>query len=577
MGKLFLPVLCTFFLHTVVGAQNIGISTATPGGKLQINHRNTASSPALILHDSSAGSGSAIRFSKESAGNTFSIVSTNDGLAVNSSLDFRTTLFSGIFLRGDRKVGIDNITNPLASLHVGGGVKIADTLNVTNDLNLGGKLKINGNAGIIGQVLVSTGSATDPEWSNLTGIAGGNIGYGVWGDCATNGNISEYNPVADTAGVNGDYFGISVSVSGNFAFVGSYQDDVGANTDQGSVSVYQLNGSNWVFIQKIIDATGAAGDNFGISVAVSGNYAIVGANADDVGANANQGSASIYQWNGSSWVLMQKITDATGAVDDLFGNSVSISGNYAIVGAGFDDVGANLSQGSASTYQWNGSNWVLMQKITDATGAAGDRFGQSVSVSGDYAIIGAAFDDIQGVQDQGSASIYQWNGSSWTLMQKINEPAAAAAANDNFGFSVSIMDNYVIVGLRGDDVGANVDQGSAVIYKWNGSSWVLMQKITDPNGAGDDHFGHSVSISGNYVVVGTPSDQVQGGSGGGSVSIYYKLGQLWHRLQYVTDPAGAGGDQFGIAVSFDGITKRFLIGAIGVEALMGKAVFGKIN
>jgi FG-GAP repeat len=272
-------------------------------------------------------------------------------------------------------------------------------------------------------------------------------------------------------------------------------------------------------MQKITDVTGAAGDNFGTSVSVSGNYAIVGAYTDDVGANADQGSASIYQWNGTNWVLMQKITDATGAVDDLFGASVSVSGNYAIAGAYADDVGANGNQGSASVYQYNGTNWVLMQKITDATGAATDNFGNSVSVSGNYAIVGA----------------------------------------------------------YGDNVGANADQGSASIYQYNGTSWVLMQKITDATGVASDFFGQSVSISGNYAIVGSSADDVGANGDQGSASIYQRVGLGWQKLQYVTDPGGNLNDFWGYSTAIDGTTQRFLIGAVGYASLSGKVAFGKIN
>lgn len=154
--------------------QNIGIGTTTPGGKLQINHRATASSPTLRLFDSTAGTGSSILFTKESQSNSFSIVSTIGILAASNTLDFRNTFSSGILLKGDGKVGINNVTNPIAALHVGGGVKITDslnvskgvklndTLNVSGDINMGGGLKVNGDAGLPGQALMksNTGQLT---------------------------------------------------------------------------------------------------------------------------------------------------------------------------------------------------------------------------------------------------------------------------------------------------------------------------------------------------------------------------------------------------------------------------------
>jgi FG-GAP repeat/Head domain of trimeric autotransporter adhesin len=446
-------------------------------------------------------------------------------------------------------------TNPAEKLQVAGNIK-TDTVKPN-------AIKFTPNAGT-GKILTSD-AAGNANWQALS--AGGGVGFGSWGDCSTN-SISEYNPVADATGAVSDNFGNSSSISGNYAIVGAPSDDGAAGIDQGSASIYQWNGSNWVLMQKITDATGAAFDHFGVSVSISGNYAIVGAYADD-----GQGSASIYQWNGSNWVLMQKITDATGAAFDFFGYSVSISGNYTIVGAYGDDGAAGANQGSASIYQWNGGSWVLMQKLTDATGAASDQFGNSVSISGNYAIVGAYGDD-GAASNEGSASIYQWNGSNWVLMQKITD--AGGAAGDLFGYSVSISGNYAIVGAYGDD-GAFADQGSASIYNYNGSSWSLMQKITDAGGAAGDLFGYSVSISGNYAIVGARSDDGAAGADQGSAGIYLRVGLGWQRLQYITDPGGNASDAFGMATAIDGATQRFLIGAPFYANASGKVVFGKVN
>ena len=460
-----------------------------------------------------------------------------------------------------QNVGV-GLPNPLEKLHVAGNIK-GDTLKPN-------AIRLTPNAGL-GKILTSD-AAGNGIWQ--TGSTPGSVGFGTWGDCSMN-NVSDYNPVVDATGAGNDFFGFSVSISGNYAIMGAFGDDVGANGSQGSASIYQYNGSNWVLMQKITDASGAANDFFGFRVSISGSYAIVGAYGDDVNFNTDQGSASIYQYNGSSWVLMQKITDATGAAGDFFGYSVSISGNYAIVGAYSDDNNLNTDGGSASIYQYNGSNWVLMQKLTDPTGAAGDFFGYSVSISGSYAIMGAVTDDVAASFNQGSASIYQYNGSSWVYMQKITD--ATGAASDQFGNSVSISGNYAIVAAQLDDVDANTNQGSASIYQYNGSSWVLMQKLTDATGAAEDYFGTSVSISGNYAIVGAYGDDVGNIVRPGSASAYLRVGLGWKKIQYITDPGGNANDYLGTSTAIDGVTKGFLLGAYGYANASGTAIFGKVN
>jgi len=459
-----------------------------------------------------------------------------------------------------QNVGIGTPT-PTEKLQVAGNIKL-DTIKPN-------AIKLPPGAGD-GKILTSD-AAGNASWQ--ADRASTSVGFGSWGDCSTN-NISEYNPVADPTGAGFDNFGVSVSVSGNYAIVGAYADDVGLNSNQGSASIFQYNGSNWVFMQKIVDPSGQANDFFGGSVSLSGNYAIVGSVSDDVNTSIDQGSASIYIFNGTGWIFLQKITDALGAAGDQFGISVSISGSYAVVGAKNDDVNSNFDQGSACIYKLSGSNWAQMQKITDATGATNYRFGNSVSVSGNFVIIGAEGDD--GISsDQGSASIYVFNGGTWVLMTKVLD--SSGATGDRFGSSVSIFGNYAIIGADGDDVGTNINQGSASIYQYNGSSWVRMQKITDANGAGDDQFGMSVSISGNYAIVGATLDEVGANIDQGSASIYLRIGQGWQKVQYIADPGGNAGDLFGIVVAIDGATKRFLIGAYYFGNESGKAVFGKIN
>ena len=435
-------------------------------------------------------------------------------------------------------------------------------------------IKLTLNAGD-GKILTSD-AAGNATWQSKA-LAAGNIGYGVWGDCATNGNISDYQPVAVDTGKFLDRFGYSVAMSGSYVIIGSSGEAIGGNTLQGSASIYQYNGNAWVFMQKLTDATGASGDNFGNCVAISGNRVIIGAPNDDIGAAVNQGSVSVFQYNVSSWVLMQKITDGGGAANDNFGISVSISGNNILVGANNDDMGANTNQGSASFYQYDGANWILTQKSAEPSGSANDNFGTSVSISGNNAVIGVPGDGVtaSGV-NQGSAFYYQYNGANgWNLIHKITDNQGENG--DFFGTSVSISGNYLISGALRDDVGSNTDQGSCSIFQLNGGIWVLMQKLFDNDGVASDLFGSSVSISGSYAIVGTPFTYVPNKINHGSATIYQRIGMGWQKLQYLLDPGGAAHDLAGSAVSVDGTTKQFIIGAYGYMNLVGKVIFGKLN
>ena len=453
---------------------------------------------------------------------------------------------------------------PAEKLHVIGNIQ-TDTIKTNT-------VKIVTNAGV-GKILASDAEGNG-GWQNNNAIgSGGSVGYGSWGDCSVN-NIGEYNPVADVTGATQDIFGNSVSVSGTYAIIGAPGDDVGPNANQGSASIFQFNGTNWIFIQKIIDGFGAAGDAFGSSVCISGDYAIVGSYLDDVGAALDQGSVSIYQLTGSNWILQNKLSDPTGTANDNLGETVSIAGNYAVAGEPADDVGANTNQGSVLIFQLSAGNWSILNKINDVSGQPNDFFGASVGLTTTYLIVGIQGDDVFANINQGSANIYQLSGGIWGFMQKITD--ASGLANDFFGYSVAISGSSAIVGSYQDDVGANSNQGSALIFNLIGGSWLLSQKIVEPStvGVAFGFFGKSVAISGNYAIIGADGDGITDYN---AVTIYTHIGMGWQNVQYFKDPGANRFDLFGTSVTVDGTTKRFLIGAPAFAGGFGKALFGKIN
>jgi hypothetical protein len=271
---------------------------------------------------------------------------------------------------------------------------------------------------------------------------------------------------------------------------------------------------------------------FGHPVSISGDYAIVGANPDE----NDMGSAYIFKRDGAAWSQQQMLTASDGAIADMFGISVSISGDYAIVGAYADDDMGSLS-GSAYIFKRDGTNWIQQAKLTASDGTAGDQFGVSVSISGDYAIVGACLDDVN-YTDSGSAYIFKRDGTSWSQQAKLL--GTGHNAHYWFGVSVSISDDYAIVGAP-DYIGTGM--GYAYIFKRDAEveSWSLQAKLhssyLDP-----DAFGISVSISGDYAIVGTLLSS-------GPAYIFKLDGTTWSRQQKLTvSDGGVGGS---VAISSD--------------------------
>jgi hypothetical protein len=257
-------------------------------------------------------------------------------------------------------------------------------------------------------------------------------------------------------------FGHSVALWGDTALVGVPYDYVGANKSQGSAYVFTRSDTSWRLQQQLTASDGAAGDNFGISVALSDDTALVGAYGDDVGANKGQGSAYVFTRSGTTWSQQQQLTASDGAQSDHFGISVALSGDTALVGAHTDIVGANVYQGSAYVFTRTGTTWTQQQKLTASDGEAEDYFGIGVAVSGDTALVGAAYDEVDAETNQGSVYVFTRSGTTWSQQEQLT--ATDGATYDYFGVSVALSSDTALVGASEDDVDVFQEVGSAYFY-----------------------------------------------------------------------------------------------------------------
>ena len=253
-----------------------------------------------------------------------------------------------------------------------------------------------------------------------------------------------------------------------------------------SLSILVL-GTNFGMVTAQISETkltaSDGGRAFGICISISGDYAIVGEEGSWAGY--------VFKRSGTSWVEQTKLiaTPAHGITSDW----VSIDGNFAIVGA----------NESAYIFRRDNSGWTQQAKLI-ASDVSDNSFGVSVSISGDYVIIGAFADDDNG-PFTGSAYIFKRNAASWIEQAKIK--ASDGATFDQFGLAVSINGDYAIVGAQGD---INGDRGAAYIFKRDDTNWTQQAALTASDFAPGDLFGSSVSISGDNAIVGAPFNSSNG-------------------------------------------------------------------
>jgi hypothetical protein len=320
-------------------------------------------------------------------------------------------------------------------------------------------------------------------------------------------------------GAGSDEFGYSISLSGDTLAVGVPVDAVGANIQQGSVRVFVRSGTSWSAQATLTASDGAAGDSFGYSVSLSGDTLAVGVERDDVGANGNQGSVRVFVRSGTSWSAQATLTASDGAASDEFGYSISLSGDTLAVGVPVDDVGANGNQGSVRVFVRSGTSWSAQATLTASDGAVSDEFGYSISLSGDTLAVGVLSDAVGTNTFQGSVRVFVRSGTSWSAQATLT--ASDGAAGDQLGGSVSLSGDTLAVGVERDAVGANGSQGSVRVFVRSGTSWSAQATLTASDGAvGDGLDGISISLSGDTLAVGVPFDDVGANSNQGSVRIF---------------------------------------------------------
>ncbi len=319
---------------------------------------------------------------------------------------------------------------------------------------------------------------------------------------------------------------LSIAMEGNTLAVGVQGDDQGI----GSVRVYvDDNSKDFEFQSLLRPSDGAIDDDFGRAVAMSGNFIIVGAQRHDA-EGENSGAAYIFERSinddgDTEWSQVAKLTPPEPQADERFGISVSIQGKVAIVGAnGNDSNGENSGAAYLFTLQPNIigiEGWTFTKKLVAADGAPGDNFGFSVSIYGNQAVVGAVWANERG----GSAYVFINQGGTWTTQGKFE----GEKPDDQFGWSVSVYEETIAVGaIKFDDrtVGPLTreirDRGSVNIYvKDENGSWFKEARLEPSDGKDGDHFGRSIDLHDDWLIVSAPfSDEM--GIDAGTAYIYQR-------------------------------------------------------
>ena len=358
----------------------------------------------------------------------------------------------------------------------------------------------------------------------------------------------------------GDMFGKSVSVSGDTLAVGAYGEASNATSangnqadnsasESGAVYVFRRSGSGWAQEAYLKASNTDADDIFGRSVSVSGDTLAVGAAGEASNAttaNGNQvdnsagfsGAVYVFRRSGSGWAQEAYLKASNPDEGDIFGGSLSVSGDTLAVGAPEEASNATSANGNQAdnsagfsgavyVFRRSGGGWAQEAYLKASNTDAGDRFGWSVSVSGDTLAVGASGEASNATsangnqadnsaRDSGAVYVFRRSGSGWA--QEAYLKASNAEALDNyFGFSVSVSGDTLAVGAYGEASNATTADGNQAdnsatwsgavyVFRRSGGGWAQEAYLKASNPDAFDRFGASVSVSGDTLAVGAPGE-----------------------------------------------------------------------
>ena len=374
--------------------------------------------------------------------------------------------------------------------------------------------------------------------------------------------LAQRTKLTVTDGAANDQFGSAVAVSGETAVVGAPGADgpvrsetQGPIADQGAAYTF---GCGFVEQQMLSPRAASPGDQIGLAVAVDGDTAVVGAPGFDEGTVKNRGTAYVFVRRDGVWTEQAQLAGTFGYIGDEFGRAVAIAGNTIVVGAPLDDFTGRMDNGTAYVFVRSGTTWREQTRLSAADGANGDLFGAAVAISGDRVAVGAYGADVDGKADQGAVYLFTRAGGAWT--PEIKRTANDGASGDQFGRAVALDRAVLLAGAPAAKVGNNEDQGAAYVFGETIAVFQAPVKLTAADGAANERFGSAVALDGGTALVGAPQAKVSQGAAYVFVNRSTPIIQRWPLQAKLTARDGPHSDLFGWAVAISDDTA--VIGAI---------------
>jgi hypothetical protein len=351
-----------------------------------------------------------------------------------------------------------------------------------------------------------------------------------------------------------DYFGLSVAVKGDTAVIGAYgKSDLARNA--GAAYAFARNAGAWAQQARLGTSTPLIDAYLGATVATNGSYTAAGAPYASVGA---QNDGVVYLFSNATWqqqtILLPNDPDSL----SQFGNALAINDNTLFVGAPMhDSFGVNA--GAVYVFTFDGVSWVQRQKLIGADTASGDRFGSALALNDGWLAVSAPLHSSPG-SPGGAVYLFEFDGVSWVQRYKVGAPDTIAG--DRFGSAIALDDGWLAVGVPLHRFVGSAS-GAVYLFEFNGTAWVQRQKFVASDTVGGDQFGSALALENQRLVIGAPLHS-SNGPASGAVYIFERATTTWiERAKLIGSDTNAG-DRLGGSISIDGNT--ILVGAYGDTA-----------
>jgi trimeric autotransporter adhesin len=386
-------------------------------------------------------------------------------------------------------------------------------------------------------------------------------------------------------GADGDGLGDSVAISGSTVAVGAPGHTVAGHAGQGAVYVFSRPASGWKNATQTAELTasnGAAGDGLGSAVGFSGSTIVAGApGAHAVVGQGGRGAVYVFSQPASGWkyaAQTAELSASDGAAGDELGYSVSISGTTVAAGAPEHSVASHGGQGAVYVFSRPASGWknaAQTAELTASDGAASDELGYSVAIDGSTIGAGAGGHAVAGHGNQGAVYVFSQPASGWKSATQTAELIASdGVADDRLGDAVAVSGATIAGGSVLHAVGANSGQGAVYVFSRPASGWksgFQTAELTASDGAPGDGLGYSIGVSGATLAAGAYSHAVGGANDRGAVYVFSQPASGWKNATQsaeLTASDGAASDELGFSAAIDGETivagaPQHLTGAAG--------------